>query len=108
MTWMADGETLIELAVSLDAMVRLTADAPDAAQWRERYRQNRWLVQQQSDIAFHALLRPEDYADGEVPALQAMLEAVDRWPPPADWLPEDEDSRSLILTGRPPAEKKRN
>ena len=107
MSRLADGETLIEQAVSLDAMVRLTVDEADASHWRERYRQSRWLIQQQANISFHSLLRPEDFADGEVPAIQALLEAAGRWPPPADWLPDDEHSRSLILTGRPPVETKR-
>ena len=52
------------------------------------------------------LMQPEDYSLEEVNALQAVLEATGRWPPPPDWLPSDEHERSLILTGHPPAKKK--
>ena len=40
---------------------------------------------------------------GELPAIEAMLRAagVPTTPPPG-WLPDDEQLRALITTGRPP------
>ena len=49
----------------------------------------------------------EDSSLEEVDSLRAVLEARNRWPPPADWLPDDERARSLILIGRPPPETHR-
>ena len=45
--------------------------------------------------------------EGEVPAMQAELEAHGRWPAPAGWLPDNERARSLIQTGRPPPDPRR-
>ena len=107
-TRLADGDTLMDQIIATRVMVQLTADSPEAAAWRERYRRNRWLMEQQLDPRIQSQYRIEDYAEGEVQRMQAALEAVDRWPPPVDWLPADERDRSLILTGRPPGGKKPN
>ena len=41
---------------------------------------------------------------GEVRTLEDVLRAMDAWPAPPGWLPEGEEYRSLVLTGRrPPA-----
>lgn len=101
---MADGETLLDQALGLGMMVRLTEGLPEheAAQWRERYRQHRWLMEQR-DMAFE-LDMSTAYArmtEGEARTHQAELQRQGRWPPPADWLPRDEHARSLI-TGSPP------
>ena len=107
-TRLADGDLIMDQIIATRVMVQLVADSPQSTEWRERYRRNRWLYEQQLDPRTQSLYRIEDYAEGEVQRMQAALEAVDRWPPPADWLPADERDRSLILTGRPPEEKKPN
>lgn len=85
-------------------MVRLTEGLPEheAAQWRERYRQHRWLMEQR-DVAldFDMSKAYARMTEGEARTHQAELQRQGRWPPPADWLPKDENARSLILTGRP-------
>ena len=107
LTLMTDGDTLIERAIGLGTMVSLTAEEPDASAWRERYREFHWMYAQLGDSQVQRLLQPEDYWLDEVRATQAALEVLGRWPPPADWLPDDEQSRSLIQTGRPPPPKAR-
>jgi hypothetical protein len=99
--------SLVERAVAMDVMVQLSAGSSDAAHWRERYREHRWLMEQMADPAVQSLLQPEDHSLEEANSIRAVLEASDRWPPPADWLPRDERARSLILTGRPPPESRR-
>lgn len=103
---LSDGDTLMDRIIGTDVMVQLAADTGDAAEWRERYRRMRWMMEQQATISQSADLRPEDYATGEMAAYQAALEAMGRWPPPADWLPSDKRARSLILTGRAPEERR--
>ncbi|MDI1252223.1 hypothetical protein [Thermomonas sp.] len=107
LTRMADGDTLIERAIAVSTMVQLAADDPDASAWRERYRGDRWMLAQLGNSDIQRILQPEDYWIDEARSLQAALEVLGRWPPPADWLPEDERSRSLIQTGRPPPPKQR-
>ena len=97
----------MERALAMDAMVQLSAGSSDAAHWRERYREQRWLMEQMADPEVQSLLQPEDYSLEEANSIRAALEASDRWPPPADWLPRDEHARSLILTGHPPPESRR-
>jgi hypothetical protein len=104
---MADGDRLMDQVIANQVMIELTADSADSAAWRERYRRNRWLMEQQQDPAILSTYRIDDYADGEVRRMQVALEAAGRWPPPADWLPANDRDRSLILTGRPPPEKQR-
>lgn len=106
-TRMADGDRLMDQVIANQVMIELTADSADSAAWRERYRRNRWLMEQQQDPAILSTYRIDDYADGEVRRMQVALEAAGRWPPPADWLPANDRDRSLILTGRPPPEKQR-
>lgn len=107
---MAASDTLFERGIALSLLVQLTADGPDAAQWRERYRQFQWMQAQMTDPALQGpqgilvmrQLEMEDYIIEELPAIQAALEASGRWPPPADWLPRDEHARSLVVSGGPP------
>ena len=105
-TRLADGDTIMDQIFASKIMLQLTADSPESTEWRERYRRSRWLMEHQLDPEILSQHRIEDYADGEVPRMQATLQAAGRWPPPADWLPADENDRSLILTGHPPAKKK--
>ncbi|HWS79028.1 MAG TPA: hypothetical protein VN205_11720 [Thermomonas sp.] len=104
---LAEGDTAIERMFALDVLVQLLGDDPGSATWRERYREQRWLMEQMADTSVQSLLQPEDYGIGEVHSFQAALQVAGRWPPPADWLPQDERARSLILTGRPPPESRR-
>ncbi len=101
LTLMADSDLWIERAIALDVMVQIAADETDAAAWRERYRRDRWMQAKMAGSDLHRLLQPEDYWLDEIRATQAALEVLGRWPPPADWLPDDERDRSLIQTGRP-------
>ena len=105
---LADEGDLLQRAVALDVLVQLNVETREAARWRERYRQSRWLMAKSREPEVWKLMQLEDYSLEEVNALQAVLEATGRWPPPPDWLPSDEHERSLILTGRPPPEKKPN
>ena len=107
-THLADGDTIMDQILASKIMLQLTADSPESTEWRERYRRSRWLMEHQLDPAILSQHRIEDYADGEVPRMQATLQAAGRWPPPADWLPADENDRSLILNGRPSDKKTRN
>jgi hypothetical protein len=104
---LADGETILERMLATQGMVRLTVDRPEAPAWRERYRRLRWTYEQFGEGELHAHLRGEDYALNEAAAMQDAVEAAGRWPPPADWLPDDPRARSLILTGRPPPQSGR-
>jgi hypothetical protein len=107
LTKMADGDSWIGRLIALGTMVQLAADDSDASAWRERYRGDRWMMAQLGSSDIQRLLQPEDYWIDEARSLQAALEASGRWPPPADWLPNDELARSLIQTGPPPPQKKR-
>lgn len=102
LTRIADGDTLIDRAIGLGTMVQLVADGPDASAWRQRYREFRWMYAQQFGSETYRSLQAEDYWIDEVGAMQAALQAAGRWPPPANWQPDDDYSRSLIQTGRPP------
>lgn len=105
---LAEGDSWIQRMIGLDVLVQMLGDDPEAAAWRERYRESRWMTTQLADSKIQALLLPEDYWNDEARSVQAALQIAGRWPPPADWLPDEERARSLILTGRPPGEKKPN
>lgn len=104
----AGGNSMIDQAVGIGAMVELTAGAPEGGAWRERYRNLRWLMENQSsDFRYDRDAVVRRMTEGEIPVRQEELAAQGRWPAPADWLPQDERARSLILTGRPPPESRR-
>lgn len=105
MTRMAEGNSWIGRLIAVDDMVQLEADEPDASAWRERYRREQWLLAQRVEPDVQRRMKLEDFLLGEASATQAALEALGRWPPPVNWLPDDERSRSLIQTGRPPPPK---
>ena len=101
---MASGPSTVEQWMALSQLVELTADTPEGAAHRERYRNLEWLMQEQRKD-----WKQFDYlamGTNEVETLQVALAKAGRWPPPANWLPEGERARSLILTGRPPEKKK--
>ena len=106
LTRLAEGDIWIQRMLALDVLVQMLGDDPEAAAWRERYRENRWMMTQLAEENIRSLLRPEDYWNDEARSVQAALQVAGRWPPPADWLPDEARSRSLILTGRLPQEKK--
>lgn len=97
----AAGYTLLEDNIALRFLIPLAGDGAEAMALRERYRQLRWL----SKVPRTHL--PADYfsrlwADGEIALLREAAIAQHRWPPPPDWLPEDERGRSLVVKGNVP------
>lgn len=106
LTRLAGGDIWIQRMLALDVLVQMLGDEPESAAWRERYRENRWMMTQLVEENVRSLLPPEDYWNDEARSVRAALQVAGRWPPPAGWLPDEARSRSLILTGRPPQEKK--
>lgn len=102
---MAAGPSTVERWFALPRLVALTADAPEGVEHRERYRQLLFLMQEHRNDweQFDSVTM----AASEFDAIQEVLTKTGRWPPPADWLPDDKRARSLILTGRPPEEQHR-
>ncbi len=103
----AEGDTLREQIVGVRLMVELTAETSQGPRWRERYRNQRWMMEQPVTLQAQVTLTPEQIATGEVQAMQEVLQRRGRWPAPDGWLPPDAEGRSLIQTGRPPLPKKR-
>lgn len=100
----AAGYTLLEDNIALRYLIPLAGDGPEGRALRERYRRLRWLWTQVPRTRM-----PPDYfarlwADGEIALLREAAIAQRRWPPPPDWLPDDERGRSLIIDGRVPPE----
>ena len=86
----ASGRTLGDQALALHMLLALEPDAAGTSQLRERYRRVRWLIRQTRlarGIPPGALI--QQWTQGEVATLQARAIAEGRWPPPADWLPDD-------------------
>ena len=103
---MADrGVSFMDQSTALTNAVKLSNGEPDEAQWRERYRQYQWLKEHYTNGRMH--LNPIDATLDEMGAVRANLQAQGKWPPPADWLPNDEPARSLIQNGRPPPPRTR-
>lgn len=107
LTRLADGDQLIDRVIGEMSMIELTTDMAQGAQWRERYRNTRWMMENASLLNSSAVEAARRWSEGEVAAMQAEFAVQGRWPPPADWLPNDERARSLIQTGRPPPETRR-
>ena len=100
----AAGYTLLEDNVALRYLIPLAGDGAEGVALRERYRRLRWLFTQ-----IPRARMPRDYfsrlwADGEIALLTEAAIAQHRWPPPPDWLPEDERGRSLVVNGNVPPE----
>lgn len=103
----AAGFTLLEDNVALRFLIPLAGDGADGMALRERYRRLRWLWTQVPRTHM-----PKDYfsrmwVDGEIALLTEAAITQHRWPPPPDWLPEDERGRSLVINGNVPPEHPR-
>jgi hypothetical protein len=90
LTRLAEGDIWIQRMVALDVLVQMLGNDPEAAAWRERYRESRWMTTQLADEKIRSLLLPEDYWNDEARSVQAALQVAGRWPPPAGWLPDEE------------------
>jgi hypothetical protein len=99
-TRMANGDIFLSRIMGASQMVNLTAGTPANRYWRERLRQEKWLLA--STRTFPDWTSPEIlravWQRGEVPALQAWLKANDHAMPPG-WLPDDPRQRDLITLG---------
>ncbi len=101
---MADNDmSVMGQSLAIGQSIQLTEGEAEQAKWRERYRQHRWLTEHYSSMRM--MLDPLDATLDEMGAVRTRLQAEGKWPPPANWLPDDEHARSLIQTGRPPAPK---
>lgn len=95
---LAKADTLVERMVAMSTLIRMHGPGEASTNFRETYRQLRWMMQQQQEgppVGPYDLL-----AMGEATAIETHLRRLGRWPPPPDWLPPDEPSRRLILEGR--------
>lgn len=102
-TLMADNDmSAMGQRLAIRNAIQLTEGEPEQAQWRERYRQHQWLIEHYANGVM--MLDPLDAALDEMGAVRTRLQAEDKWPPAANWLPDDKYNRSLIQTGRPPPE----
>lgn len=99
----AEGDTLLEQSIALSHLVQYTAGQRDGAQWRERYRNLKWLFEQSSARQLWARGPMEElWVQGEVPGLQAQLQALGAWPAPPGWLPTSRCDRAKVTSGRVP------
>lgn len=99
---MADSDTFIGQMLGLSLMARLTADDAGGPAWRERLRQAHWRNAQARELRHPAQLGAALVRVGEVAAFDTALRAAGRDRAPPDWLPEGENARALVLTGRLP------
>jgi len=104
---LASEGSMLERSIALSSLADNRVGGPDAARWRERLRESLWMQQAGAHPDVQSLLRPDDYMLNEVEGLRVALEAANLWPPPAGWLPKDENARNLIQTGRKPLESRR-
>lgn len=94
---LVNADTLIERMYPLRLLIELEHDPAAAAALREQYRRTLWLAK-----AMGPEMQKIDgflwrtWAEGEIPLLQRHAESIGRWPPPADWLPDNPDQRALI------------
>lgn len=96
----ADGDTLLEQGIALPTLIELSPDDATRAQWRERYRRQRWLQTFLGEAQHIDGFAWRMWAEGEVNVLRDHARKTGRWPPPDGWLPDDERGRTLI-TGEP-------
>ncbi len=97
----ADGDTLLEQQIGLAYLLRLAGSDSQLDVLRERYRRAQWL-----SANLPRLTNPTSYdygvrmwSEGEVNLLRSLAIARGEWPPPADWLPQSEERRALVLGG---------
>jgi hypothetical protein len=99
-TRMAEADILLARVMGAYQMVVLTVGTPANRYWRERLRQEKWLLS--VGARFPGQNGPDRaravWQLGEVPALQAWLKANDHAMPPG-WLPDDPRQRDLITLG---------
>jgi hypothetical protein len=98
---LARGDTLIEQFVALPPLIQLEGDSPAGLEYRERYRQLLYLIEDRPPALVHgdptSLL-----SSGEIETMRRAAISRHRWPPPAYWLPASTRKRSLITRGRLP------
>ena len=100
----AEGDTLMEQSIALSHLVQLTAGQREGVQWRERYRNQKWLIEQAGARQLWARGPMEElWVQGEVRGLQARLQALDAWPAPRGWLPATRCERAKVISGRLPS-----
>jgi hypothetical protein len=101
----AEGDTLMEQSMALSHLVQYTAGQRQGAQWRERYRNLKWLMEQSGARQLWARGPMEElWVQGEVRGLQARLRTLGAWPAPPDWLPATRCERAKVISGRPPSD----
>ena len=90
---LSEGDTLLARGVGLSLMRKLGDGMParEADAMRERYRQHRWMLDKSVELAmdFDSARILTMMTEGEVSAIQAELARRGKWPPPADWRPND-------------------
>lgn len=94
---MAELPTLTDQLIGVRLLVDLLDDGDAARLRREHYRRLRWLMDNLPLLKFPAGSGARIWAQGEVSFHVAQLRERNLWPPPPDWLPQDEHSRRLIL-----------
>jgi hypothetical protein len=93
-------QTLSTRSRALRLLIPLLGGGEASATWRERYRRLRWLGYQARAIKESPDSGARVLAEGEFNYYLGLLRDQGLWPPPPAWLPDDADSRSLILEGR--------
>lgn len=97
LTRMARGDTLLERAMALPQLIETAPDDHRRAHWREQYRRLRWFHTLGPEMHLVEGFAWRTWAEGEIAVLQDYAARTGRWPPPADWLPDDEYARELVL-----------
>jgi len=105
--------SLIGAQLGLTLAVKLTEESVESATWREQLRHHLYryamyaeaFTELEADVGALADYLRDVFEYGELAALQRYAESRGlAFDPSADWLPDNERSRSLILTGaEPPA-----
>lgn len=93
---LAEGETMLERAIGLPGSIRMAPNAASREVWRTRYRELRWLQALGPEIDRIDGFLWRTFAEGEVAVLERHARDTGRWPPPLDWLPDDEIGRELL------------
>ena len=93
---LAEGETMLERSIGLPGSIRMAPDAASREVWRARYRELRWLQALGPEIDRIDGFLWRTFAEGEIAVLERHARGTGRWPPPSDWLPDDEIGRELL------------